>query len=531
MRKPAARVKPRLARDASFPAPVDGWIASLNLATPNARRPDGRKVAGAAPLRNGVPTATGVRMRGGSVLHASLGDMTTDVQSIFSYISGSTRRLFGADGAGIYDITTPANPAISPTAEVDSLSSGDWSVVQFSTAGGTFLRLVNGVDVPLVYDGSSWDTSPAITGATPEDLCYVWAYKQRLFFIEKNSLNAWYLSVDQIGGAATKLPLGGVFSRGGSLLFGASWSLDTGGGLSEQCVFVTTEGEVAVYQGANPGDASDWQKVGVYKIGRPRGPKAFIRAGGDLVIATDIGFVPLSQAIQKDLAALSPSAVSYSIETEWNDAVADRSSAYWSCDIWPAKQMALVALHNSVTQEAQMFVANVRTGAWGVYTGWEGKCLHVFGDRCFFGSKNGKIIEAEVSGADQGMPYTFVMVPLFDPLKTPASLKTGLQARVVFKAPRAIEAKLSLQVDYAINLPSAPDDAAVIGEDVWGVGVWGEAKWGSPPEKKTFAEWRSVSGSGYALSVACQITSGAVPAPDVEIVQIDLTYDLGEPQS
>lgn len=51
---------------------------------------------------------------------------------------------------------------------------------------------------------------------TPEDLNYVWVYKNRLFFVEKDSLNAWYLPVDSIGGAAEKFPLGGVFTRGGS---------------------------------------------------------------------------------------------------------------------------------------------------------------------------------------------------------------------------------------------------------------------------------------------------------------------------
>lgn len=528
MRRPAPRVKPRLARPKSFPAPVHGWIANTNLATPNARWRDGSPLAGATLLENWLPTATGIRMRGGSQKYATVGDQSSQVSSIFSYVAGSTEKLFCSDDAGIYDISSPADPDTPAVAEVGSLTGGQWSFVQFATSGGIFLRGVNGADTPLVYDGSAWATTPAITGVTPENLSFLWSFKNRLFFIQKNTLDAWYLPVDSIGGAAVKFPLGGVFTRGGSLLFGASWSLDENAGLSASCVFVTSEGEVAVYKGSDPGDATDWSLVGVYRIGKPRGPKAFIRAGGDLVIATDIGFVPLSQAIQKDLAALSPNAVSYPIEVAWNEAVADRSAGDWHCEVWPAKQMVLVALHNGAGDQPQMFSANARTGAWGLITGWNGKCLHVLGERCFFGSTAGTVIEAEVTGGDQEVSYTAVCVPLFDPLKTPASIKTGLQARAVLRAPAVLEAKLSLQKDYVINLPNSPDEAPIINDSVWGGATWGQSQWSAPAQKSTFLPWRSVPGSGYALSVAVQISSGSVPPPDVDLVQIDLLYDLGD---
>ena len=47
MRRPAPRVKPRLARDKTYPAPTSGWIRNENLASPNARKPDGSKILGA----------------------------------------------------------------------------------------------------------------------------------------------------------------------------------------------------------------------------------------------------------------------------------------------------------------------------------------------------------------------------------------------------------------------------------------------------------------------------------------------------
>lgn len=552
MRKPAQRVKPRIARTQSFPAPTGGWIANTTLAAPQARRPDGTKVNGAAMLENWFPTATGIKMRGGSGRHAILGDGSSRVTALFSYVNGNTRQLFGATETAIYNVTSPLYSedqfyvdgdgnflvdldgnfiilAGSPSEEVSS-TGGDWSVVQFATSGGTFLRLVNGEDTPLIYDGATWGTSPAITGATPTTLSFVWSYKNRLFFVQKDTLDAWYLPVDTVGGAAVKFPLGGVFTLGGSLMFGASWSLDTGSGLSGQCAFFSTEGEVAVYQGSDPSDAADWKLVGVYKIGRPRGPKAWIRAGGDIVIATDIGFVPLSQAIQRDVAALSPAAVSYPIEDEWNIAVRDRTEITWQCTVWPTNQMVVVALPTSSGRGEQMFVANARTGAWARYTGWGATCLEPFGDRLFFGTEDGRIIEADVTGADQSATYTATCVPLFDPMKTPAALKMGLQARVVFRATSSVNERLSLQKDYTLRLPAAPDATAGSSNNLWGTGQWGSSVWGGTAELSTEGEhdWHSTPGSGYALSVATQVTSGSTEKKEIEIVQTDLLYDLGD---
>jgi hypothetical protein len=314
-------------------------------------------------------------------------------------------------------------------------------------------------------------------------------------------------------------------------LFGASWSLDGGGGLTAQCIFVTTEGECAVYQGTDPSVAANWSLVGVYRIGKPMGPKAWIHAGGDLVIATDVGFVPLSQAVQRDYAALSPSAVSYPIETAWNDAVAARSGEFWGCEVWPSKQMVLVALPTVSDTSPQIFAANARTGAWARFTGWDATCVQLFGERLFFGSAGGKIIEAEVTGADQEAVYVSTCVPLFDPLKSPASLKTGMSARATLLSPLRVAAGLSFQHDFTVNLPPAPDDIVIPAGALWGVGIWGTSQWGATAVTQTFQEWRSISGSGYSVAPAVQISSGSIVPPDVELVSIDMTYDLSDIQT
>jgi hypothetical protein len=539
MRKPASRgaslrapTPPiaREARPATFPAPVGGWIRNVNLATPGARLPDGSKVNGAFALENFFPTTTGARIRGGSELFATVGDGTEDVLSLFDYVSGNNRKLFAATETAIYDITSPAVPDASPAADVDLQTGGDWSVAQIANGGGVFLRCVNGTDTPQLYDGTDWTTSPAITGVAggANTLSHVWTYKQRLFAIKKDSLSAYYLAADAIGGAATELPLGGVFKRGGSLLFGAIWSIESGNGPAEYCVFVSTEGEAAVYQGTDPGTSATWSRVGVYRIGKPLGPKAVVPAGGDFAIATDIGLVPLSQAVQRDFAAIAPVAISYKIEEAWNEAVRRRPPSGWSCEIWPTEQMLLVTVPTGVGDQPQMLVANTRTGGWGLYTGWNGKCLKHFQNRLFFGSESGKVIEGEVTGADLGVPYTATCVWLFENLKTAATLKASKLMRALLRSSVEKTPQLSLQADYAINLPPAPDDSSQPSGDVWGAGKWGVAKWGLPKEKRVFGDWQSVGGGGCAIAPGLQLTSGALVRPDDEIIQVDVTYELAD---
>src|SRR3546814_14689398 len=67
--------------------------------------------------------------------------------------------------------------------------------------------------------------APGITfggSLTSADMSYVWVYKSRLWFAQKDSMTAWYMdNADSIGGTAEPFPLGGVFGLGGSLLFGS----------------------------------------------------------------------------------------------------------------------------------------------------------------------------------------------------------------------------------------------------------------------------------------------------------------------
>lgn len=511
-------------RTKRFPAPVRGLIRNENLAL--------TKPAGAYTLENWFPTSTGLKSRGGTRLHATL-DGSTAVNAVMAYQGAGTEKLFAANDSGIFDITSPTTPTTVLTAEsgIGTSTSGLFSYIQFATSGGEFLICVNGTNKHKVYDGSTWaEDSPAITGAglTTENWSQVWSYQNRVFGVIKNSQNAAYLSAASIGGAATKFPLGGVFKLGGTLLFGATWSVDSGEGLDDLCVFVSSNGEVAAYSGSDP---ASWTLQGVYKIGRPMGKNAWFKAGGDLVIATDEGLVPLSAAVRMDRAALKSSAASYNIEELWLSETTTRSAVAWQCATWPQKQLLLVATPTYSGLPAQSLVANTRTGAWTVYTGgYDCRGAAALGDQFFFGTSGPTVYEAESSASDEGASYVCKVGGLFDELGATAQQKTMHLARGIFQSSyQTINPQFSVSVDYQTSFPSPPSTSPEpTGSSVYGTGTWGSSVWGGSSGRYRFVDWQSIEGIGSSISWQCQVTLGNLVDPDIELAAVDLIFEAGD---
>ncbi len=511
----------QVSKPAVFYSPNRGWIRNEAL---------GRaKAGGAEVLDNWFPTAEGCRMRKGSSKHATIADAVTHIAS---YEFGATQKLFATDEENIYDVTTPADPDVAPSADVGSQTSGDWSSVNFTTSNSSsFLVMVNGADSMQQYTGSAWRTvtavsSPAITGVTTASLSHTWKYGNRLWFIGPG-MSAWYLGTLAVTGAATELPLGGVFSLGGDLMFGASWSADAGDGLDDYCIFATTKGEVAVYQG-DP--ASTFSKVGVYRIGKPLHKNAHFRVGGDIMVLTDEGIVSLGAAVTRDRTQLAASAITYPIEDAWKLVVGERNSGLlpFTAVLWPATSMLVVGIPSSGSQSKLAYVANARTGAWCRFTGWDIRCLHVFDDKLYFGTRDGFIVRGEVTGSDQGDPYSAVVVPKFEDFRS-VEEKGALHARMLARANNAFTPQLFACANYEVSVPTPlaadPDE----NDNLWGTGVWGTSVWSSRTDTKARqSEWQSVAALGQALAPGLQVTSGRTAAPDVELIALHLMYEVGE---
>lgn len=519
MQKRGASPKP-IAQYHTFPSPKRGWVLNENIAAPGPEA--------AATLDNWVCTTKGIRVRGGSQKYANLGSAVT---SLFSYKSGSNNVFFGATDAAIYNITSVADPEVTPTADITGQTGGKYSVAQFGTAGSDFIYAVNGADSAQIFDGTSWQavtgvSSPiSVTGVSTDVLSHVWSYGSRLFFVEGGTMSAWYLPVDSLGGAASEFSLRGVFRKGGSLLFGGTWSQDSGAGLDDKCAFFSDEGEVAIYEGTNPGSAADWRLVGVYDITRPIGQFGTMQAGGDLLVSTKSGFVPLSEAVRRDSSVLSMAAVSAPIAPYWQAAADVAVPTSWEILKWPEKNYAVVSQPDATTPSC--LVVNLQTGAWSRFVGWDTQCLERYSGRGFFGSADGYVREMEVTGADDDAAYSCVYLGQHEGLAAPGLEKTVLQVRPIFQSSTNIAPQATVQVNYSNNTDTAPSAAAETGTTGWDVGLWDTMLWDEGTDTQIGGDWAAVGRTGWAVAPELQLTFDNVALPSVELVSIDATYDVG----
>ena len=362
-----------------------------------------------------------------------------------------------------------------------------------------------------------------LTGVATTALTQVWSYKERLFFVEKNSQSVWFLPVEAIGGAASEIPLGSIFRRGGNVVFGAAWSLDSGAGLDDVCIIVSSNGEIAVFDGDDPASSSTWALVGVYQIAPPLNKHAFFQAGGDLAILTADGIIPVSEALKKDRAALQAVAISLPIEDAWKSAVADATTNFpVTPTLWQSQAMLLIGVPGTTPAA---FVANARTGAWCRYTGWDVRCGAVANGALFFGTSGGFVMEGESGGSDDGIQYTGTYVPKFSTCGV-NSLKSANHAMVTFRAAGTPVFSLFGHANYQVDSVQAPPPIVPDTSAVWGSGVWGTFVWGGSSATKTYTNWETISANGEALAPGVYVTSSSTVTPIFEILATKIRFEV-----
>ena len=488
----------------TIPAPTRGLIESENLAY--------MQPGGAMQVDNWFPTIRGLRLRGGCTrwcdLHEGLDDdddAREPVISAFEYVDGNNHRMFAGQPTDLWDVTTD-----TPVLVQSGMLSGNYAAAQLSNAGGRWMLVVNDAgDGPLRFDGTTWVTLAAgdLTGpgGIPRaKLVYVWKYRNRLFYIEQSSMNAWYSGIDEHEGELNIIPLSGAATKGGKLLFGATWSIDAGDGIDDKCVMVTDLGEILVFTGSNPGDAASWRQEGRYQIAPPLGMNAWINLGGDLLIATVEGIVPVSKAITKSATELQLAAISYPINRSWREQVLEKREYHWSMEKWDEQGGLFVATPGSKTNKRHAFAANSVSLAWCRIWGWDVWCwIRMRGDM-FFGTGNGLIMQADRTGYDDGRPYVATLVGGWGTFQQQAQTSVWHQARASFSSAAAqpFQPQLSACVDFLIKLPTPP----AAGPDPGVLDVWDQGLWGPDMSHHNAPAWQNATLYNTVGTMICDIT-------------------------
>ncbi len=457
----------QISRVISQSAPVKGWNARDALA---AMRP-----GEAIKLINWYPTTTDVVIRGGQEDHATGITGTVKTLAVYNAMDGSSE-MFAATDSGIYDASSSGAVGSSVATSTDGYAQ----YVNFGDGTTNWLIMVNGADKPNYYSGSAWTavdgaTSPALTGLTTTNIIGVMVHKGRLLFLEKNSLSFWYLDAGAAGGALTEFDLSSIATRGGYLIAGGTWSVDSGSGPDDRAVFVTSEGEVIVYQGSDPSSAAAWAKVGTYFLGKPRGRRCLVNVGGDLVVITENGAYPLSAVLQSQVVELKL-AISDKIVNAFNEA----SRTYggntgWEGIFYPARSALLFNIPTIEFTEAKQYVMNTVTKAWCEFDSWDASCFAVFNEELYYGT-DGAVQKAWTGTSDDGLDIVADAKGAFNKYGSDSQKQCALY-RPILQVNGSLSYLTGMDVDFKDTEIVGTASYTVTTGAQWDVDNWDEAFW------------------------------------------------------
>jgi hypothetical protein len=496
----------KVSSSTAIPSPIGGWNArdSLSQMSPT----------DAVEMINLFPMTTECRVRLGTTRYAT--DITGTVESLIDYQGGSASELFAIASGSVYNVTSSG--AVG-AAELSGLSNSRWDYVNITTSGGSFMIMANGVDDVYEYDGASWSTS-AITGVTPSDLHSPIIFKNRIYFVERNTLKSWYLPVQSIAGAAAAVDMSAFVQFGGYIVSHCTWTLDAGKGVDDYYVAITSNGEVIVYEGTDPASASTFAMRGVWRIGTPIGRRCMVKYGGDVLIITQDGLMPLSGALQS--SRVNPRVA---LTDKISQAVSAAAGTYGSNFGWQVidfpkeNQLWLNVPISSSTKE--QYVMNTISRAWCKMQDMNVSCLIVYQDDLYYGSID-TVWKAWDTYNDDGGNINAYVLPAFSGFGNPSILKRFTMTKPIFRASATPRVRLSINYDFNTAFSTAPLSYSPGAGARWGIAHWGVATWGSG--QSVFQNWQGATGLGYyASSQLNMVTNGY----DLRWVSTVFVYENG----
>jgi hypothetical protein len=506
-----AAVKQRISRTFSVPSPTKGWNTLDSIAQMDSKY--------AVILQNFMPTSSSVNLRKGSQLWAT--GMNGRVETVASWNGANVSKLFAAVDGKIYDVTSSGTVG---AAVVSGLSSNRWQHVNFATPGGRYLLMVNGVDSPRLFDGTTWTaitgvSTPAITGVTSSNLDNVTVFQNKLWFVEKNTLKVWYLSSASIGGAANVLNLSSLFPRGGYLVAMGDWTIDSGSGIDDLAVFITSEGEVAVYRGTDPSSAATFALVGIYQIGSPIGKRCLCKFASDLLILNQDGLQLMSSALSSSRVTLT-SSVTDKIQPSISQAINTYGDNFgWETTLFSPQDA--IFMNIPITGGSQQYLMNTRTKGWCNLTGWDAACFEVMNDELYFGTTNA-VYKAFTGNSDNGIAIPGEALQAFSYMGT-SNIKYFQMARPIIATDAStLGLLLGFNIDFDITPPSGTPTFSGSGSGTWDNAIWDTGTWGGALTIRK--DWQTIGGVGYTGALHMKTLSVGA---NIEWSGTNYTYQAG----
>jgi len=529
----------------TVPSPIGG----LNSRDPINAMPE----TDAYALINWIPTAVGLTSRSGYMEWTT--GVTNPIQSIFQYFAATSTiptnlnygtfpttlpgQVFFATKDGIFNTTNKGAVGATVKALSGLASAGLLVANSFTNAAGNWQIVNSEADGYITYDGVSWVSVVAgvgptqMSGADPTKLVYNLPFKNRLWFVERASTKLWYLPTSQIYGAAISFDVGPFFKHGGAVSYIANWTIDAGTGIDDHLVVVGENGDVLIYKGTDPNTSNAWALVGSWQIGEvPKGRKAWVQYGGDLLLLSTGGLFPVSYLTRGGANLLQASDKEYTSKIQ--KSINADLGAYFNLPGWEVtfvyrNDLIIITVPDNSGGVSKQYAMSTITNQWTVFSGIPVQCSAVCSGFYLFGTSGSGIKLGLFGGTDaadgtaaNGNPIVGFILPAFT-AHGYSGFKHYLMVRPVFISTSPPVLSMQMNTDYATNAPVQGAAYAVPQTSRWDVAAWDAAVWGGSPV--VFDDWYSVNGSGYVGTLALTTTT----VEEAVLAEISYMMELGGP--
>lgn len=477
---------------------------------------DNMDSAYALELVNIFPSANSPVLRNGYTQF-----VTTGANNPLKFLSGlclssGTNKIVGTDNNKIWEFSTGTAVNITGTTIP---SNGNWNGDTF----GQRLFLCNGVDNAQVYNGTT-TTDITFTGPTLSNLISVASYKERIWFIEKNSLIGWFGNTKAVGASAlTSNDFQYAFKNGGYLLFAGSWTNQLASTSADLFFACSSEGEILFYTGSSPADTSNWAIVARFEnIGKPLSYRSFVRVNNDVWIITEQGIVPISQLFSGD-----PDMALETVGKQINPIIASYSASIgfnhmWHGVFWPQGRRVYIVIPTGGTNQI-IAVYGIDSQGWTTYQladAGASVSMAVVDKQPYYASSLGVLYKGETGYNDNGQAISFNGRTAFSFFGQRGNYKAFKDIRPLMKTNRGLKLGLGLDTNFqkSVNIDTITTSSGTF--TPWG------SPWGSPWSSGVsyIFDRFAVRGQGHCAAIRFQ---GSIKDAPLELYGFEIRFDLG----
>lgn len=453
-------------------------------------------------------------------------------------------RLFICNSTGIWDVTTaddtaPTQVVTWPSAAGDA---GICSFVTFSNDGNARFLLVCDAENGYYKWTQSTNTWVKITegtganqisGVDPAIFDYVMIWKERVWFIEEGSTNAWYLNTGTFEGTAAKFNFGAQFKHGGELRSLYNWTLDGGDGIDDQLVAISGAGDVVIYTGTDPASAATFALVGSWYVGElPAGRRIASDVSGELYILSIQGLLPMSAVLNSSGIDNSETYVTAKISPYIRTVLSTAADVFgWSVFSHPKKATLNIVSPPRAGLDQLIFSMYTANRAWGLMRGlpmahtgnWQGNLYWVDNVNNKIYQQTGSVDKVYIDPATDGDPegITWDILTAYQHLEAPAHYKRVQYIRPMFSSGSLPAFTVRAQYDFDVSQITGSPAYGGTGNALWDAGLWNTAIWSGGLEALDIP--RGANGLGRHVAVNLRGVTGE----PVILVGYDVVYDIG----